>query len=45
MFRRFIKIYGNHIIVGLDIGGQNTVVVKQDKSSNLEASELKKNFL
>ncbi|KAK1352740.1 MACPF domain-containing protein [Heracleum sosnowskyi] len=41
---RFIEIYGTHIIVGLGIGGQDTVVVRQDKSSNLEASELKKNL-
>ncbi|KAL1832776.1 hypothetical protein ACET3Z_002427 [Daucus carota] len=27
IIERFIKIYGNHIIVGLDIGGQNTVVL------------------
>lgn len=44
MFHRFIEIYGTHIIVGLGIGGQDTVVVRQDKSSNLEASELKKNL-
>ncbi|KAL8100704.1 MACPF domain-containing protein At1g14780-like [Apium graveolens] len=41
---RFIETYGTHIIVGLGIGGQDTIVVRQDKSSNLEASELKKNL-
>ncbi|KAL0409032.1 UNVERIFIED_CONTAM: MACPF domain-containing protein [Sesamum radiatum] len=38
---RFIEKYGTHIIVGLGIGGQDVVVVKQDKSSNMEASQLK----
>lgn len=41
---RFIEKYGTHIIVGLGIGGQDTVVVRQDKTSNLEASELKKSL-
>ncbi|KAL3502065.1 hypothetical protein ACH5RR_036514 [Cinchona calisaya] len=38
---RFIEKYGTHIIVGLSIGGQDVVLVRQDKSSNLEASQLK----
>lgn len=41
---RFIEKYGTHIIVGLGIGGQDMVLVRQDKSSNLEASQLKKNL-
>lgn len=43
-FDRFIEKYGTHIVVGLGIGGQDTVVVRQDKTSNLEASELKKSL-
>ncbi|CAK7326828.1 unnamed protein product [Dovyalis caffra] len=38
---RFIEKYGTHIIVGLSIGGQDAVLVRQDKSSNLGPSELK----
>ncbi|CAA3028813.1 Hypothetical predicted protein [Olea europaea subsp. europaea] len=38
---RFIEKYGTHIIVGLSIGGQDVVLVKQDKSSNMEPSQLK----
>lgn len=38
---RFIEKYGTHIIVGLSIGGQDVVLVRQDKSSNLEPSHLK----
>ncbi|XP_027176316.1 MACPF domain-containing protein At1g14780-like [Coffea eugenioides] len=38
---RFIEKYGTHIIVGLSIGGQDVVLVRQDKSSNLEPSQLK----
>lgn len=41
---RFIKKYGTHIIVGLSIGGQDVVLVKQDKSSKLGPSELKKHL-
>lgn len=41
LFDRFIEKYGTHIVVGLSIGGQDVVLVKQDKSSNLEPSELK----
>ncbi|XP_073287746.1 MACPF domain-containing protein At1g14780-like isoform X1 [Primulina huaijiensis] len=38
---RFIEKYGTHIIVGLGIGGHDVVLVKQDKSSSMEPSELK----
>ncbi|KAL8520796.1 hypothetical protein ACS0TY_011374 [Phlomoides rotata] len=38
---RFIEKYGTHIIVGLSIGGQDVVLVKQDKSSNVTSSQLK----
>ncbi|XP_031257404.1 MACPF domain-containing protein At1g14780-like [Pistacia vera] len=38
---RFIEKYGTHVVVGLSVGGQDVVLVKQDKSSNLGPSELK----
>ncbi|XWS69494.1 hypothetical protein CRYUN_Cryun04dG0183800 [Craigia yunnanensis] len=41
---RFIEKYGTHVIVGLSIGGQDVVLVRQDKSSNLEPSQLKKHL-
>jgi hypothetical protein len=44
MFGRFIEKYGTHIIVGLSIGGQDILLVKQDKSSELGPSELKKHL-
>ncbi|KAL9330270.1 hypothetical protein ACSQ67_005273 [Phaseolus vulgaris] len=37
----FIENFGTHILVGLSIGGQDLVLVKQDVSSSLEPSELK----
>ncbi|KAJ4960507.1 hypothetical protein NE237_020417 [Protea cynaroides] len=41
---RFIENYGTHIIVGLEIGGLDVVLVRQDKSSTLQTSELKKHL-
>ncbi|KAF4368493.1 hypothetical protein F8388_018617 [Cannabis sativa] len=41
---RFIEKYGTHIVVGLSVGGQDVVLVKQDTSSNIEPSELKKHL-
>ncbi|XP_041011935.1 MACPF domain-containing protein At1g14780 [Juglans microcarpa x Juglans regia] len=41
---RFIEKYGTHVIVGLSIGGQDMVLVKQDKSSGLGPSELKQHL-
>ncbi|EOY01376.1 hypothetical protein QUC31_013826 [Theobroma cacao] len=41
---RFIEKYGTHVIVGLSIGGRDVVLVRQDKSSNLEPSQLKKHL-
>ncbi|XP_023755916.1 MACPF domain-containing protein At1g14780 [Lactuca sativa] len=38
---RFIEKYGTHIIVGISIGGQDVILLKQNKSSNLEPSQLK----
>ncbi|XP_021599537.1 MACPF domain-containing protein At1g14780 isoform X2 [Manihot esculenta] len=40
----FIEKYGTHIIVGLSIGGQDVVLVRQDRSSNLGPSELKQHL-
>lgn len=44
IFGRFIEKYGTHIIVGLSMGGQDVVLVRQDKSSKLGPAELKKNL-
>ncbi|KAE8730048.1 MACPF domain-containing protein [Hibiscus syriacus] len=41
---RFIEKYGTHIIVGLSIGGQDVVLVRQHKSSDLQPSHLKKHL-
>ncbi|XP_027342769.1 MACPF domain-containing protein At1g14780 [Abrus precatorius] len=41
---RFIEKFGTHILVGLSIGGKDLVLVKQDVSSNLGQSELKKHL-
>ncbi|KAJ4710106.1 Macpf domain-containing protein [Melia azedarach] len=41
---RFIEKYGTHVVVGLSVGGQDMVLVKQDNSSNLGPSELKKHL-
>ncbi|KAL6606963.1 hypothetical protein ACP70R_042616 [Stipagrostis hirtigluma subsp. patula] len=40
----FIEKYGTHIIVGLSLGGQDVVYVKQDKSSPLSPSEIKEHL-
>ncbi|XP_058213013.1 MACPF domain-containing protein At1g14780 isoform X1 [Rhododendron vialii] len=37
---RFIEKYGTHIVVGLNIGGMDVVLVRQENSSNLEPSHL-----
>ncbi|KAK9115801.1 hypothetical protein Sjap_014748 [Stephania japonica] len=41
---RFIEKYGTHIIVGLGIGGRDVILVRQDHTSKLEPSELKKHL-
>ncbi|CAI9096790.1 OLC1v1033003C1 [Oldenlandia corymbosa var. corymbosa] len=38
---RFIERYGTHVIVGLGIGGQDVVLLRQNKSSNMQPSQLK----
>ncbi|KAF6144654.1 hypothetical protein GIB67_006146 [Kingdonia uniflora] len=37
---RFIRMYGTHIVVGLSIGGQDALILKQELSSTLEPSEI-----
>lgn len=41
---RFIEKYGTHIVVGLSVGGQDVLLVRQDKSSTMEASQLKQHI-
>ncbi|RWW52471.1 hypothetical protein BHE74_00041121 [Ensete ventricosum] len=41
---RFIETYGTHIIMGLSVGGQDVVSVKQDHSSSLSACELRQHL-
>ncbi|KAK1319500.1 MACPF domain-containing protein [Acorus calamus] len=38
---RFIQTYGTHIIVGMAIGGQDVVCVRQKPSSSIPSAELK----
>ncbi|OEL28587.1 MACPF domain-containing protein [Dichanthelium oligosanthes] len=40
----FIKKYGTHIVVGLSLGGQDVVYVKQDNPSPLSPSEIKEHL-
>uniref|UniRef100_A0A0A9HPF4 MACPF domain-containing protein n=1 Tax=Arundo donax TaxID=35708 RepID=A0A0A9HPF4_ARUDO len=40
----FIEKYGTHIVLGLSLGGQDVVYVKQDKSSPLSPSEIKEHL-
>lgn len=40
----FIEKYGTHIAVGLSMGGQDVVYVKQDKSSLLSPSVIKEHL-
>ncbi|XP_025813352.1 MACPF domain-containing protein At1g14780-like isoform X4 [Panicum hallii] len=40
----FIEKYGTHIVVGLSLGGQDVVYVKQDNSSPLSPSEIKEHL-
>ncbi|PAN08100.1 hypothetical protein PAHAL_1G387300 [Panicum hallii] len=41
---RFIEKYGTHVVVGLSMGGQDVVYVKQHKSSALSPSEIKEHL-
>ena len=38
---RFIEKYGTHVITGVSVGGQDVVVVRQDKSSDLDTDLLR----
>lgn len=40
----FIDKYGTHIVVGVSMGGQDVVYVKQDRSSPLPESEIKEHL-
>lgn len=40
-FGRFIQTYGTHIIVGMAVGGQDLVCVKQKPSSPIPPAELR----
>lgn len=41
---RFIRTFGTHIIVGMAVGGQDLVCVKQNSSSPVPASELRQHL-
>lgn len=41
MLNRFIQTYGTHIIVGMGVGGQDLLCVKQRPSSPIPPAELK----
>ncbi|THU47347.1 hypothetical protein C4D60_Mb09t14530 [Musa balbisiana] len=41
---RFIETYGTHVIMGLSVGGQDVVYVKQDHSSSLSPRELRQHL-
>lgn len=41
---RFIEKYGTHIVVGLSVGGQDVLLVRQDKSSTMGPSALKQHI-
>lgn len=39
---RFIEKYGTHVIVGVKMGGKDTIYVKQQHSSPLQPADLQK---
>ncbi|KAJ6826903.1 MACPF domain-containing proteinisoform X2 [Iris pallida] len=41
---RFIENFGTHVIVGLSMGGQDVIHVRQENSSNLSQSEIKQHL-
>ncbi|CAN8305177.1 unnamed protein product [Cochlearia groenlandica] len=41
LLARFIKKYGTHVITGVSVGGQDLVVVRQDRSSDLDTDHLR----
>lgn len=40
-YGRFIQTYGTHIIVGMAVGGQDLICVKQKPSSTISSAELR----
>lgn len=44
MLDRFIKTYGTHIIVGMAVGGQDVICVKQKHSSKIPPGDLRKHL-
>lgn len=42
LYGRFIQTYGTHIIVGMAVGGQDLICVKQKSSSPIPPGELKR---
>lgn len=41
LLARFIQTYGTHIIVGMGVGGQDVICVKQKPSSSISPAELR----
>lgn len=41
MYGRFIQTYGTHIIVGMGVGGQDVICVKQKPSSTISPADLR----
>nr|XP_043610295.1 MACPF domain-containing protein At1g14780-like [Erigeron canadensis] len=41
LLARFIQTYGTHIIVGMGVGGQDIICVKQKPSSTISATDLR----
>ncbi|XP_071720201.1 MACPF domain-containing protein At1g14780-like [Rutidosis leptorrhynchoides] len=41
LLARFIQTYGTHIIVGMGVGGQDIICVKQKPSSTIQPAELR----
>lgn len=39
---RFIEKYGTHVVVGIKMGGKDTIYAKQQHSSTLQPSDLQK---
>ncbi|KAK9146037.1 hypothetical protein Sjap_005940 [Stephania japonica] len=44
LLSRFIQTYGTHIIVGMGVGGQDVICVRQKPSSSIPTTELKRYF-
>ncbi|CAN1346592.1 MACPF domain-containing protein At1g14780 [Linum perenne] len=44
LLSRFIRTYGTHIIIGMAIGGQDVICVRQKQSSTVSPANLRKNL-